>query len=89
MAITIVRHKVKDYAAWRKAFNGFESARKKAGEKTATVVQVDGNPNDVIVINTWPSIDSAKQFFALPDLKKGMEAAGVASLPEFVFGSES
>ena len=89
MAVSIVRHPVKDYAAWRKVFDGFEETRKKGGEKSAMVVQVDGNPNDVMVINTWPSIEAAKAFFSKPDLKQAMERAGVAGPPDFTYGNES
>ena len=89
MAITIVRHKVKDYAAWRKIFDQFQSARKQGGEQSATVVQVEGDPNDIIVINTWKSLDVAKAFFGRPELKQAMQNAGVASPPEFIYGNDS
>ena len=89
MAITIVRHKVKDFGTWRKAFDDFAQARKDGGEQSATVVQVEGDPNDVIVINTWPSVDTAKKFFEKPELKETMEKAGVSGSPEFTFGNDS
>ena len=89
MATTIVRHKVNDYATWRKAFDEFASVRKDGGEKSFSVLQVDGDPNDVIVVNTWPSIDAAKAFFAKKELKEAMEKAGVAGPPEFIFSNEA
>ena len=89
MAISIVRHKVKDYTAWRKAFDDFAETRKKGGEKSAVVVQVEGNPNDVIVINTWPSTEAAEAFFSNPELKQAMEKGGVEGTPEFIHGNDS
>ncbi len=89
MAISIVRHKVKDYTAWRKAFDEFVETRKKGGEKSAVVVQVEGNPSDVIVINTWPSTEAAKAFFSNPELKQAMENGGVEGTPEFIHGNDS
>lgn len=53
------------------------------------MLQVDGDPNDVIVVNTWPSIDAAKAFVAQDDLKEAMKKAGVAGPPEIVFANET
>ena len=89
MAYTIVRHKVNDYATWRKVFDDFESVRKEGGEKSAVVIQVDGDPNDVIVINTWESMETAKAFFGQGALKEAMQNAGVTGPPDFVFGNEA
>lgn len=89
MAITIIRHKVKDYIAWRKVFDEYETMRKAGGEQGATVVQVVGDPNDVIVINTWRSMDAAETFLANSELKIAMEKAGVEGKPEFIYGNNS
>ena len=89
MATTIVRHKVNDYAVWRKAFDEFDANRKAGGEQSFSVLQVDGDPNDVIVINTWESMDAAKAFFGQEELKEAMQKAGVAGPPEFVYANET
>jgi quinol monooxygenase YgiN len=88
MATTIVRHPVKDYAAWRKVFDEFKPAREKAGERSATVLRVEGRPNDVVVVNTWRSIEAAKAFFAAADLKEGMARGGVVGQPDIVYANE-
>ena len=87
MAYAIARHTVKDYAAWRRVFDEFEPVRKQGGERSAVVLQADGNPNDVTVINTWDSVAAAKAFFGQEALKEAMQKAGVASEPQFFFGN--
>lgn len=89
MAYTIVKHKVNDFAAWKKVFDEFEPTRKAAGEKSAVVLLTDGDPNEVSVINTWDSIAAGKAFFESPELREAMEGAGVASPPEFFLGNEA
>ena len=77
MAYTIVRHRVNDYATWRKAFDALEPQRKQGGERSAAV------------INTWDSVSAAKAFFDSPALKGAMESAGVAGPPDFLFADEA
>jgi len=88
-AYTIVRHTVLDFARWKKVFDEFEPFRKKNGETTAAVIQVEGDQKDVVVISTWASLDAARAFFDRKELKEAMEKAGVANDPEFVFGEEA
>lgn len=89
MAITIVRHRVTDYEAWRAAFDAFELIRKAGGELSATVVQVEADPRDVVVIETWSSLGAARSFIGSPELASAMENAGVTTPPEVIFGTES
>jgi hypothetical protein len=68
MYITCVRHRVRDYAVWRKAFDhNADLLFKKAGAISTTIVQVDGDPHDVVVINTWPSKKQWDYFGILHD----------------------
>ena len=89
MAYTIVRHKVNDFAVWKKVFDDFESTRKSNGERSAVVLQTDGDPNEVTVINTWDSVAGAKTFIESSVMREAMGNAGVASAPEIYFGNEA
>lgn len=89
MAHAILRHKVTDFAAWKAVFDSMAEARKGAGEKSAQVIQVDGDPNEVIIIFTYDSLDAIKAFLGSDDVKKGMAEAGVASAPDIVFGTSA
>jgi len=77
-----VRHEVADYGVWKKAYDGFASAQKKAGVIYQAVYQSTDDPNDVTVIHDFHSLDKAKAFAASPDLKAAMEKSGVKGAPQ-------
>ena len=89
MAYTIVRHKVNDFAVWKKVFDDFESTRKSNGERSDVVLQTDGDPNDVTVINTRDSLAGAKSFIESSVMREAMGGAGLAGPPEIYFGNEA
>jgi hypothetical protein len=68
-----VRHDVTDYAAWRKAYNGFDAKRRVA---QAVYRSIDDG-NDVTVTHDFTSAEKAKAFASSLDLKAVMEQAGV------------
>ena len=69
-AYVIVTHPVKDFDAWKIAFDQFEQLRKEAGELTAVVLRHADDANTVSVLNTWTSIDAAKTFITSEEIKK-------------------
>lgn len=89
MAIAILRHKVNDFATWKGVFDSLAEIRSKAGEQSAQVIQVEGDPNDVIIIFTYDSMDAAKAFLGSEEVKNAMSKAGVASSPDIVLGSSA
>ncbi len=88
-AYTVIRHKVADYATWRKAFDDFESVRKAAGGKSAVVLRAEGDPNDVTVVNSWESTGAAQSFLSTEDLKSAMVRAGVQGAPDILIANEA
>lgn len=89
MAIVILRHKVSDFSAWKSVFDSIDGERKSAGEKSAQVVQVEGDPNDVVIIFSYDSLDAARAFLGSEKVKSAMKNAGVAGEPTFVFGTSA
>ena len=77
-----VRHEVSDYAAWRKTFDAFAPIQKKAGVINKAVYRSTDDPNDVTVIHEFHSLEEAKAFAALPELKAAMEKGGVKGAPQ-------
>ena len=55
MATVIVRHKVKDYEAWKVVFEGFADNRKAAGETSFRIFHLDDDPNNVLGIVEYDS----------------------------------
>jgi quinol monooxygenase YgiN len=88
MATMFARHTVKDFAAWKKAYNEFDAMRKKMGVTGAGAFQADSNPNDVTVYHEFASMDAAKEFAGSAELKQAMEGAGVVGSPEIWFAEK-
>ena len=84
-----VRHEVADYAAWRKAYDGLGSSRRKQGVTGQAVYQGAENPNDVTVTHDFRSLEKAKAFAASAGLKTAMEHAGVKGAPQIWFASHA
>jgi hypothetical protein len=90
LAGLIIRHEVRDYAAWKQAFDGHGDARGKAGVIGHAVSRSVRNPNVVVIYLQAASLGPLRAFAAAPDLKAVMAAAGVIGAPDlsFVQGGE-
>jgi heme-degrading monooxygenase HmoA len=89
MAQLLVRHKVRDYATWKPAFDEHESARRAAGGKSARVFRTAEDPNEVVLLMEWDSVENARRFAESDDLHKVMEKAGVVDRPDVFFLNEA
>jgi quinol monooxygenase YgiN len=88
MPYLLVRHDVKDYATWKKAFDGHAATRKRSGSKGAHVYKSSHKPNEVVMLFEWDSAKNAHAFAESDDLKKTMEKAGVVGMPDIFFLEE-
>src|SRR5207249_9741270 len=75
--ITLVRHRVADFDAWKQEYDGFAPVQAEHGVHAHQVLRSIENPNDVIVTHTFDSREAARAFFAMSELKEGMSEAGV------------
>jgi quinol monooxygenase YgiN len=75
--IALVRHRVADFDAWKKVYDGFAPIQAEYGVHGHQVLRSIENPNDVIVTHTFDSREAASAFFATPELKEAMSKAGV------------
>lgn len=83
MTRLFIRHSVRDYDTWRKAYDAFGSQRTAMGVTGAEVFRSATDPGDVTVWHDFASIAEAQAFAALPSLKEAMQGAGVLSKPDF------
>jgi len=90
LAGLIIHHEVRDYAAWKAAFDGHGDARSKAGVVGHAVSRSVRNPNVVVIYLQAASLEALRAFASAPDLKTVMAAAGVVGAPDlsFVHGGE-
>ena len=75
--IALVRHRVGDFDAWKKVYDGFAPIQAEHGVHAHQVLRSIENPNDIIVTHTFDSREAARAFFAMPELKEGMSQGGV------------
>jgi hypothetical protein len=85
MPLLVIRHKVKDYAAWRKIFDGHKQVQTAAGLSNPRVYRSADDANEVVVLMDAADIGKAKQFGASADLKSTMQTAGVVDQPTVYF----
>ena len=85
MVRMFIRHTVRDYRVWRKAYNGFDLERKALGVTGHAVYRSVAEPNDITVSHDFVSISQAKKLAGSTRLKEIMKGAGVISAPTIWF----
>jgi quinol monooxygenase YgiN len=81
---TIVTHKVKDYAAWKTAFDTHQQARADAGIVAHCVMKDVKKPNTVSVWAAYSDQAKVDALFSSDDMKAKMKEAGVVGKPTMV-----
>jgi quinol monooxygenase YgiN len=77
----IVQHTVRDYDAWKPAFDEHESVRARYGCLGHTIYRDADNPNDVSILMDYESRERAEEFMRDPSLAEAMQKGGVISEP--------
>jgi len=80
-----VRHKVQDYAAWRKGYDAFEPTRVKMAVRGQAIYRDIDDGNDITVWHDFDSLEAAKAFANSNELKSAMKDAGVIGAPTVWF----
>jgi hypothetical protein len=81
MALLIVQHKVRDYAAWRPAFDAHETSRAGAGITNGRLYRKADDPNDVVILFDVADPAKARTWMMGDDLRTAMQNAGVVGAP--------
>ncbi len=81
----MVKHKVKDLDAWKKAFDDDKQARMDAGLTDRVLAYTVGDDHSVTVIFSVADMAKAKAFINSQDLRDKMKAGGVQGPPTFFF----
>jgi hypothetical protein len=81
MTTLFVRHRVKDFASWRRTYDDVEPMRKRAGVLGHAVFQAEGDGNDVTVTHDFPTADAAQAFVGSTELREAMTRSGVDGPP--------
>ena len=81
MASMLIQHKVRDYTAWRSAYDAHEPARVAAGITNGRVYRKAGEQNDLVILFDVADAAKAITWAAGDDLKTAMQKAGVVGEP--------
>jgi quinol monooxygenase YgiN len=84
--LAVISHPVKDYAVWKAVYDSAEPIRAKAGVTGAEVFHDPKDPNMIVVIHRFPTLDAMQAFLGDPGLKAAMEKGGVLAPPTAVVG---
>ena len=77
--------KVREYDAWKKVFDAHNLFRKERGELSHQIFRADNDPNRVLLLFEWDSIERAERFYGSEEIKRVMKEAGVLEKPERYF----
>jgi hypothetical protein len=80
-ATLVIRHQVRDYAAWRKVYDEAASLRAQYGCTAQRVMRLPDDGNDLFVTHDFPSAEQAGSFAHDPALREAMGQAGVEGAP--------
>ena len=81
MAVSVILHRVADYDAWRKVYDSVAQIQTDGGVTQESVYRMADDPDNVLVLHYFNDVDTAKEFFANPDLKNAMQRGGVQGEP--------
>lgn len=81
----LIRHKVADFAKWKRAYTAHAPARQAAGLKELHLLRNVEAPNEVVILFAAANIAKAKALLASADMKAALQKAGVVGKPDFCF----
>jgi quinol monooxygenase YgiN len=85
MATIVVQHRVSDYDAWRDVYDGFADVQQAGGVIAESVHRSKDDPNVVLVLHRFGSMDEAQAFADDPKLRDAMQRGGVEGAPRVEF----
>ena len=77
--------KVKDFANWKSSFDSEDgkALRKATGMKSYQIFQAADDPNYVVILTEWDSMDDGRKFIQSKELEEANRESGVIE----VFGT--
>jgi hypothetical protein len=82
MTKVIVQHEVADYDRWLPVFQEHETVRRQHGATGHSISRDAANPNNLVVVSEFASLEGARGFAADPSLPTVMAKAGVTGHPQ-------
>ena len=82
MAKVIVQHHVVDYDRWLPVFTEHQAIRQSHGGTGHSVNRSVADPNTIVIVNDFATLEGARAFSQDPSLPAAMERGGVDGAPQ-------
>ena len=82
MAKVIVQHHVVDYDRWQPVFREHEAVRRGHGATGHSINRSVADPNTIVIVNDFATLEGARAFSQDPSLPAVMERGGVDGQPQ-------
>lgn len=82
MAKVIVQHQVADYDRWLAVFKEHQAIRQSHGATGHSVSRAAADPNTVVIVSDFATLDGALAFSTNPSLPAAMAKGGVTGAPQ-------
>lgn len=83
-----VRLQVEDFAKWKSVFDETGGIREAGGSQGGRAFQSKDDPNDVLILLKWDSLENARGYVGSEELREAMQRAGVKGQPDVAFYDE-
>lgn len=84
----LIRHKVRDFNAWKTAYDAHRSKRSDAGLDERHLLRSSEDGNEVVLLLEAKNLTRAQAFASSANLRETMQAAGVIDKPDVYFLNE-
>jgi uncharacterized protein (DUF1330 family) len=89
MTKVIVKHRVVDYDRWYPVFTEHGEVRRTHGATGHSIEREVADPNSLIIVNEFATLEGARAFTQDPSLQDAMTRAGVDGAPTVWIVEES
>jgi heme-degrading monooxygenase HmoA len=89
MVKVIVQHHVADYESWFPVFTEHEAVRRQHGATGHSISREVADPNSVVIVNEFATLEGARAFSQDPSLPAAMAAGGVDGPPQVWIANEA
>ncbi len=85
MAYLFVKHSINDFKLWQAVYDSMAATKRAGGWLSGRVMRDSQNPNQVVVLEEYATLEAAKAWAQNPALRIAMGHSGVNGSPEIAF----
>ena len=85
MRFVLIRHKVRDFNAWKTGYDAHQPKRTEAGLTEKYLLRSADDTNEVVMLFEAADLNRAKAFATSAELREKMQEVGVIDKPDIYF----